>query len=135
LLGGAGRDRLFGEGWSASLSGQGGRDLLTGGTGHDTLSGGFGRGTLVGGSGFDLFVFEDGFGKDTLRDFDADDREKIDFSQVAEIESFADLVTNHLSEIEGDAVVSVGNHALRLKGISVLEIGSGLAYSEHDFMF
>jgi Ca2+-binding RTX toxin-like protein len=44
-------------------------DTLTGGTGTNVLTGGAGNDTLTGGNGNDTFVFEAGFGQDTVTDF------------------------------------------------------------------
>jgi Ca2+-binding RTX toxin-like protein len=49
-----------------------GNDLLLGRGGDDILQGSFGRDILVGGTGEDTFVFDTGMGRDTIRDFDAD---------------------------------------------------------------
>lgn len=54
------------------LSGFQGDDILLGRGGNDTLTGGVGRDRLTGGSGEDKFVFEEGFGRDVITDFDAD---------------------------------------------------------------
>lgn len=49
-----------------------GNDQLSGGKGDDTLAGGKGNDVLIGGSGHDTFVFDVGYGKDKITDFDAD---------------------------------------------------------------
>lgn len=46
-------------------------DDLRGGAGNDSVTGGAGNDTLAGGSGADAFVFDAGFGKDTITDFTA----------------------------------------------------------------
>ncbi|UVC08227.1 hypothetical protein IHQ71_24225 [Rhizobium sp. TH2] len=55
-----------------SVLGSVGNDLLLGRGGDDTIQGSFGKDILVGGAGEDTFVFDLGMGKDTIRDFDAD---------------------------------------------------------------
>ncbi len=55
------------------LMGGAGEDTLVGGAGDDTLDGGAGDDRLYGGAGDDTFVFANGFGADTIADFDAAD--------------------------------------------------------------
>ncbi|BBK39177.1 hypothetical protein STAQ_42550 [Allostella sp. ATCC 35155] len=68
------------------LTGNNGSNTLTGGDGNDTLVGGNGRDLLVGGPGADLFVYRTtgesprGTNRDTIAQFDADDR--IDLSAI-----------------------------------------------------
>lgn len=69
LSGGLGNDRLYGLEAADRLTGGAGDDLLSGGTGADRIDGGTGRDTLYGGTGADHFVFRQGDGIDTLRDF------------------------------------------------------------------
>ena len=86
---GDGADRLFGDGEDNVLSGLGGddtlfgqdgndtlmggtdNDTLDGGTGADTLDGGAGVDTMNGGAGSDTYVFNRGYGRDTVSDWDA----------------------------------------------------------------
>ena len=49
------------------------KDRLDGGDGDDILNGGSGNDGLFGGLGNDVFVFEDNFGFDEVRDFDRGD--------------------------------------------------------------
>jgi Ca2+-binding RTX toxin-like protein len=63
LTGGAGNDRIEGNGSANVLSGAGGNDTLIGGGGDDTLLGGDGNDFLEGGAGFDSMV--GGAGNDT----------------------------------------------------------------------
>jgi Ca2+-binding RTX toxin-like protein len=69
IFGGAGSDTLRGYGFDDVISGDAGRDFLSGGTGRDTVDGGTGSDTLYGGSGADSFVFQQGDGSDSIRDF------------------------------------------------------------------
>ena len=63
VTGGAGNDRLVGDGGANSLVGGSGDDVLLGLAGNDTLDGGNGRDILVGGSGSDSLI---GGGNDDL---------------------------------------------------------------------
>lgn len=63
--------RIIGTGRTDLLFSLGGDDVIFGRGGHDTLSGGEGKDVLIGGVGNDYFVFYEGFGRDTVRDFDA----------------------------------------------------------------
>ena len=56
LLGGAGRDHIFGDVGDDILSGAGGNDRLYGGAGNDTLTGGLGTDILDGQEGDDVFL-------------------------------------------------------------------------------
>ncbi|MEZ5925296.1 MAG: Ig-like domain-containing protein [Hyphomicrobiaceae bacterium] len=70
LTGGSRKDVLSGLAGSDQLFGLGGADELDGGAGNDRLIGGRGNDTLIGGLGEDQFVFEPGFGRDRITDFD-----------------------------------------------------------------
>lgn len=98
---GAGNE-LQGRGGNDELDGRGGEDVLFGQDGNDRLDGGNGDDFLSGGSGFDRFIFRDGAGDDFISDFDTDAREDVVLRSVTGITDFADLVTNHLTEIMGD---------------------------------
>jgi Ca2+-binding RTX toxin-like protein len=76
LNGGEGNDMLLGKGFGSGISGN---DTLNGGTGNDTLSGeegndilngGTGIDTLNGGVSSDTYLFDLGWGQDTLNNFD-----------------------------------------------------------------
>ncbi|WP_275078339.1 calcium-binding protein, partial [Pseudovibrio sp. Ad37] len=61
-----GNDTFTGTSSDDLLMGLGGNDTLNAGSGHDTLVGGAGNDQLKGGSGNDTYIFERGFGEDTL---------------------------------------------------------------------
>lgn len=115
----AGDDTVWGGSGDDWVNGGNGNDLIFGTVGNDTLLGDQGRDTLIGGTGNDLlhggldadrFVFEEGFGNDTIIGFDVNSsNEVIDLSDVAEITDFEDLVANHLSvQSMSRAVISDG---------------------------
>lgn len=135
LEGGNAGDTLLGGGGGDVLEGGDGKDSLNGGSGHDTLTGGDGDDTLDGGSGNDTFVLTGGWDDDVLLGFSSDDAEDIDLSNLTQITDFTDLITNHLRDNGGVAEIFVGQNSLLLDGITVDEIGLGLAYSDQDFIF
>jgi Ca2+-binding RTX toxin-like protein len=65
---GAGNDSVDGGAGSDTLLGGAGDDSLYGGSGGDTLTGGTGADELLGGIGGDLYLFQSGFGQDTIYD-------------------------------------------------------------------
>lgn len=148
LSGGAGNDTLNGGNGDDSLSGENGNDELLGGTGHDVLHGGAGDDSIDGGSGNDIltgaagndtlrggsnsdtFVFSGNFGIDEILDFSISDPfEKIDLSGVAAITSFADLVSNHLTQGASGAVITANANTITLVGI----LASNLTATEFIF--
>lgn len=131
LDGGSGADRLFGDDGNDTLSGGEGHDSLYGGAGFDELSGGTGDDWLQGEDGSDVFVFRDGFGSDTIADFDADDAfEFIDLSGVSSITSWSDLVENHLRETDMSSQLTTElGDVLTLVGVLTSTL------SEQDFIF
>ncbi|AQZ54429.1 FG-GAP-like repeat-containing protein [Martelella mediterranea] len=113
----------------ATSLGGGSRDILLGGNGNDRLEGGMGDDWLEGGSGADVFVFENMFGHDEIKDFQhAVDR--IDLSTVGAITDWWDLSQNHLVESNGQAFITddMGNWIV-LEGVSKASL------SEGDFIF
>ncbi len=96
---GSGNDRANGGFGNDLLFGGSGSDRLDGGLGSDTIDGGTGDDILRGGLGSDLFRFGEGYGSDTIRDYQTTrsfrrfsiegDRIEIDIDGVA---SFDDLL-------------------------------------------
>ena len=70
LTGLAGDDYLYGEGAEDSLSGGADNDRIYGGDADDTLDGGSGNDRLEGEAGTDTYVFEAGWGNDTVANYD-----------------------------------------------------------------
>ncbi|MEC9311727.1 MAG: calcium-binding protein [Pseudomonadota bacterium] len=97
-----GNDTLKGQGGNDILNGEDGRDKLIGGGGRDTLDGGGGNDLLIGNRGGDTFVFSEG--RDTVKGFGGAD--KIDLSSADGIRGFTDLSNNHLSEANGNVIIT-----------------------------
>jgi uncharacterized repeat protein (TIGR01451 family) len=92
LAGGQGNDTIEGGNGVDLLKGEAGNDHLLGGNGNDLLVGGSGDDTLKGESGADTFIFGINSGNDTVLDLDGND--KIDLSQLVELDAISDLNTN-----------------------------------------
>lgn len=71
IHGGSGANTLYGYAGNDELYGYAGNDTLNGGDGDDTLYGGAGTDTLTGGAGKDTFVYANGEGSDTIKDYAA----------------------------------------------------------------
>jgi len=71
VLGTSDGDSLSGvNGYISVLKGFAGSDNLYGDSGNDILGGGTGNDTLKGGEGNDTYIFEKGYGQDTIYDYD-----------------------------------------------------------------
>ncbi|NQZ73945.1 MAG: hypothetical protein HRT60_12850, partial [Dinoroseobacter sp.] len=115
LTGNDASNTLVGLGGDDVISGAAGDDTLKGGDGDDALNGGAGNDILIGGTGADTFIFEEGFGTDTVTDFDPNEAgEAIDLAGVSSIVDYADLTSNHLSQVGSDVVIDdlLGNTVL-----------------------
>ncbi|SFA60851.1 type I secretion C-terminal target domain (VC_A0849 subclass) [Paracoccus halophilus] len=89
LSGGGGKDMIRGLSGADHLSGDGGRDTLVGDAGRDKLVGGAGADVLTGGADADIFVFRAisdstpaATGRDTIRDFQIWQQDRIDLSAL-----------------------------------------------------
>lgn len=92
----AGDDRLYGGAAAYQMFGDEGRDFLLGSSADDEISGGDDADVMIGGGGADLFLFDTKFASladkkgrwlpgsgDTIVDFEALERDKIDLTQLA----------------------------------------------------
>ncbi|EOR05688.1 calcium-binding protein [Acinetobacter genomosp. 15BJ] len=66
IFAGEGNDRIFTGNQAAQLYGEAGDDELSGGAGNDLLDGGIGNDVLRGGLGINTYVFNHGYGQDTI---------------------------------------------------------------------
>ena len=98
LDGNEGRDTLYGGWGNDILNGGAGNDRLFGSSGADILSGDEGNDLLWGGFGQDVFVFNEGDGRDQIRDFSlgfgwggSSDRIRLDIDGVDSFEALLDF--------------------------------------------
>ncbi|WP_298943670.1 VCBS domain-containing protein, partial [uncultured Psychromonas sp.] len=102
LSGGAGNDQIFGgdnddtisgDSDNDELYGEGGADTLDGGLGDDILTGGIGTDILTGGDGADTFIWTDSdtYGSDSITDFNVEEGDKLDLSDLLQGETEGDL--------------------------------------------
>ncbi|MEQ1809144.1 MAG: calcium-binding protein [Terricaulis sp.] len=69
VTGGNGNDSFFGQDGNDVLIGGAGGDVLLGEAGTDTITGGAGGDVIIGGLGADTFVYQAGWGADSVLDF------------------------------------------------------------------
>ncbi len=122
VLGGSGNDHVYGDFDHDFVHGGAGNDMVNGGTGNDTLGGGLGN---------DTFVFADGFGTDIITDFEElNSLEQIDFSGLAAITDFADLMANHATQSGANVVINdlLGN-TITLNNVLLADLDAS------DFIF
>lgn len=96
LEGGEGRDSFRGSADNDVLNGNGGNDRLTGLDGNDVLAGGAGRDVLDGGNGNDTFIFNEGDGRDSIRNFDllGDDVLQLNIDGINSVDDFLGTLTS-----------------------------------------
>ena len=119
---GAGKDKMYGGD---------GADTLKGGSGKDVLRGDAGNDRRFGGKGSDQFIFKDGFGKDTIIDFDASlGTERINLRAVSSITDFADLMDNHAHQSGATSIIDDGQgNRIHLRNVDLTDLSAG------DFVF
>ena len=108
LHGGDQNDRLYGEDGADRLIGGSGNDFLLGNSGTDRLEGQDGDDILIGGTEADVFVFTDGSWADRITDFSTTEGDRILFTGVTSLTSFAD-VTAAASQIADGLLIDIGN--------------------------
>ena len=129
IEGGAGDDVVLASGVASgaialTLDGGAGNDVLIGGNGNDKLLGGAGDDVLIGGPGVDVLdggdgddtIISDGFSA-VINNFTAGagSEDRIDLSGSGI--SFEWLMA-HSSDVDGNAVLDLGDHQLTLTGVS-----------------
>ena len=127
IWGGGGNDVIKASKGSDRLYGGDGNDVLDGSKGKDRLTGGAGNDYLKGGSGRDSFYFDEGFGADRIKGFNArQDRLYLDLELFDQPPARASAVVADLAHVVGRSTVldfGEGN-TITLKGFHDL---SGLS--------
>ena len=70
IIGTEGNDSLYGYEFNETINGLGGDDYISSGAGNDTINAGAGNDNLYGGSGNDTYVFNPGYGQDSIYEND-----------------------------------------------------------------
>ncbi len=116
LYGGAGNDVLYGSSGNDDLYGSSGDDILYGGAGNDVLYGGAGNDILWGGIGNDTFVFDLGFGNNTIYRFETSN-DIIELNGLG-VSSFAQL-QGYFKQNGDDLVIDFGDgNSITLQNVS-----------------
>ena len=124
--GGAGNDSLSGGNGNDTMNGGAGNDSLSGGNGNDILTGGAGDDVMAGGNGNDLFVFESGFGKDTINGFQTIDRIQFDNDLFADFSS----VQAASQQVGADTVITLdADNTITLHNVQLTSLQA------NDFLF
>ena len=84
MKGTAGRDIIDSFRGGDTLNALGANDTLRGGQGTDTLNGGLGDDKLDGGEDSDTYLFEDGWGEDTITGGEVQGYDTLDFSKLSQ---------------------------------------------------
>jgi Ca2+-binding RTX toxin-like protein len=105
LKGGNQNDRLDGGNGNDTLQGQNGDDTLYGQEGNDSLDGGTGNDSLNGGAGNDTFLFNRGYGKDTVNAYDSN-AGKVDAIQLGANIATTDVT---LTRESNDLLIALNN--------------------------
>jgi Ca2+-binding RTX toxin-like protein len=109
--------------YGVDLFGQEGSDTLTGGTQSDELDGGSGNDRLTGGDGQDAFIFEDGWGRDTITDFQLGNIDALIMTNVTGLDNFAQLT---ITDGMGGAQVTFDGNTIVLRGLAAADVTADL---------
>jgi serralysin len=129
LIGGADTNG-YGNALDNTVTGNYASNWLNGEDGADTMIGGAGNDMLIGGAGNDTFLFQPGFGHDTIGDFAAGpgSDDVIDFTGGL-FGSFANVMS-HAAQAGSDVVITYDAlNAITLKNVALASL------SANDFAF
>jgi Ca2+-binding RTX toxin-like protein len=109
LTGGTGGDFLDGGIGDDVLNGGSENDTLSGGDGNDSLTGGTGNDSLQGGLGNDTYVFQEGFGFDTVFESTNSGNDRVEFG--------SGIAPGEISfRVDGDdLILTLGDDGIRLQ--------------------
>jgi Ca2+-binding RTX toxin-like protein len=128
LIGGSANDTFYAGDGADSVFGGAGNDALIGDAGNDTLNGGTGDDFLLGLSGADVFVFDDAWGNDVVRDF-AVGLDKLNFALHSGVNALSDLVIEQVGANTRILLVTPGADVLTLADVDAVDLGAS------DFQF
>ncbi len=101
---------IAGSQHSDQITGNNGDNRLFGNAGDDTLTGGAGTDHLYGGAGADVFIFNTGFGNDTIHDLDDADLIQLHSNLLASTSLNGTAVLNDYASLTGTtATLDFGN--------------------------
>ena len=129
LHGGSQNDRLYGDAGADRLIGDTGNDYLSGNSGADRLEGGDGADILIGGTEADIFVFTDGTWADRITDFSTQEGDRIMFSEVTTLTSFADAAAAATQTADGLLIATGSGGSVLLDGLLLTDL------DVNDFIF
>jgi Ca2+-binding RTX toxin-like protein len=118
LIGGDDADVLTGDYGDNALLGMGGDDVLMGSFGNDSLDGGTGDDQLSGGYGDDTYLFERGFGLDSV--FDPDSAGGDGFDRIAFTDDIAPSEVTVSTEGDTDLILSIAGTADSIRLVNAL---------------
>ncbi|MDR6586884.1 calcium-binding protein [Agrobacterium tumefaciens] len=122
LLGGTGHDALHAGQGHDFLIGGWGNDFLSGQDGNDVLNGSDGNDVLNGGSGSDTFIFNLGFGHDTIQDF-TKGQDVIEF-EYGLFANWQDLVAK-TSQVGADTKISYdAENSILMQNVAWAQLGA-----------
>lgn len=125
IFGGAGNDTIYASNDNDGIVAGDGDDLVFGGLGSDVITGGNGNDEMYGSTGADTFLFEPGFGDDSIGGFAAKGENKIDFSLIPGL-SFSDLT---ITQVGTDTLIDLDAGSILLFNTTATTIDAG------DFFF
>ena len=123
IVGSAFNDTITGDAGANRLTGNAGNDTLSGMAGIDYLYGGTGNDKMTGGTEADVFVFEAGFGNDTITDFQAGEgRTDRIWLKGVDVTDFTDADWSIADSAAGAIITIVGQGSLTLTGVTVAQL-------------
>ena len=126
MYGNQGNDALYGGRGDDLLYGGQGDDTIHGGAGNDTIHGGAGNDLILTGTGADLIVLRDGFGQDTVLDFDGAAGDRVSIASGINgtgIVNFAGVQAVATADGAGDTLITLGDDQwLKLVGVATNQL-------------
>ena len=109
-----------GNGLANIITGGSGNDTINAGGGNDTINAGAGNDILNGGAGNDIFVFNPGFGHDTINGFDANPANGQDLLDISGLGITAATFASEMAitDLGSDTLVQIGDDSILLIGVT-----------------